>query len=228
MQFRSKWLFATLLLANLLVPQDGRAARPAETLLPANTVGFLSFPNVNGLEPRFRQTHYGALLNDPRLSELAGEFRKSTGDFRQEILDRLGLDWNSLVACTGGDLTLAVVTPDKGKAALVLIADATGHEPQAQALLTAAATVGGKVHALKDGLLLSAESAEGMQTLLDGWDRKADEQLAQAIPFRTVMKQSQALLGTHAAQLRVYFVPLAWAEATAKPKVAAADQDDES
>ena len=211
MRIRSKCLLYTLILTVPLTSRDVWAARPAATLLPANTVGLLAFPNPSGLEKRFGQTHYRALLDDSRLTDLAGDFRQTTGDFRKEVHDRLGLDWDSLAACTTGELALAVVVPGKGKSALVLIADVTGKEAQAQAQLAAqsqklpAAAASGT---LREGLLLAAESDEAMQTLFDGWDRKADDQLAQAVAYQTVMKRCQALLGR--ARLKSASISCRW------------------
>lgn len=148
-----KWLVSVSLV--VAVPAaEGLAARPADTLLPAKTVALLSFPTPK----RFVQAVAGgkAGSSDSMLSFLDEMLGGSGDDFRNQIGDRLGLDWDATARLASGTLTLAVVSPEPTHPAIVLICDVSAGKAKAQAELDAR-----RKHLVGLGLQLAEQTLQG-------------------------------------------------------------------
>lgn len=112
------------------------AVPPSETLLPVTTTGYVSIPNVESLLDAWRQTQIGRLLDDSMMQPFADDLRRQLKEKWTRSHARLGLSIEDLEKLAGGELALAVIRPTGDeRAALALLADVTGKEEQAEAIL---------------------------------------------------------------------------------------------
>jgi hypothetical protein len=111
------------------------AFAPSERVLPATTRGWVSIADPASLRKSFRATGYGQLLNDPSMQPFVESFRAQMRDAGKNRLGKLGLTLEDLEKIPGGEIALALVEPAAGTAATVLLADTTGREQEAAALI---------------------------------------------------------------------------------------------
>jgi hypothetical protein len=111
------------------------AGRPADTLLPNSTKGYLSAPNVDQLVTQFDRSQLGQLANDPLMKPFVEQLKRQ---FRQQglkQLEQLGLTWEELEGVPSGEAALATIQVSVDEAAVALVVDATGKTEQAEAVL---------------------------------------------------------------------------------------------
>ena len=111
------------------------AAVPSDQLMSPNTRGYASIANISTLHEHWQQTQMGQLVQDeamrPFIEDLKRQLqRKITG-----VRDKLGLELADLKGVAGGEIAMGLVEQEKGRAAISLIVDATGHRQQLDALL---------------------------------------------------------------------------------------------
>lgn len=111
------------------------AVPPVETLLPATTKGFVAIADIRQLADRWNNTPLGRLLQDPAMKPFLDDLEQKLEQRRASLQERLGITFDDLRNVPGGECALAIVAPSAGESALVLVADVTGHRPQAQAML---------------------------------------------------------------------------------------------
>lgn len=112
------------------------AVPPSDTLLPVTTTGYVSIPKVDSLLDAWRQTQIGRLLDDPLMQPFAEDLQRQLKEKWSRSHARLGLSIEDLEQLAGGELALAVIKPaDEERAALAVLADVTGKEQQAEAIL---------------------------------------------------------------------------------------------
>ena len=111
------------------------AARPADTLLPNNTKGFLSIASVDQLSESWEQTQLGQLLQDPIMKPFADDLKRQLQEKWLRSHQHLGLTWADFQGVPAGEVAVALVQPAKNEAATVLIVDIHGHEAAANALV---------------------------------------------------------------------------------------------
>lgn len=114
-----------------------QAARPAKSLLPDTTKGYLSIPDVDLLRKHWEKTQLGELANDPLMKPFMEDFRKQ---FESKFVTtdvRLNLTIEDLEEICGGELAVAMIQPggDIKQHARVLLIDVTGHSKETSALL---------------------------------------------------------------------------------------------
>lgn len=105
---------------------------PAEDLLPQSTCLFVSFPDMEEFEAKFRLTQLGQLANDPVMKPFADDLASQIRDrFGQTDL-QLGLKWEDLAGVYAGEACLARVQPEdkKGEHAIALLIDVTNKQQQ--------------------------------------------------------------------------------------------------
>ena len=130
-------MFLFLSVALLALVNVGYAVRPADELLPENTVGFVSIPNPDALIKGWQKTQFGQLLAHPQMRPFLTELQRQL----KSQIGEIGLPANftliELQHAFEGEVCLASVQPDGDvkQHAIVMIADVTGHLEQAQALL---------------------------------------------------------------------------------------------
>jgi hypothetical protein len=111
------------------------AAPSADRLLPANTKGFLSVPDVARLNAQFNRSQFGQLVSDPAMKPFLDGFRQQLHQQGLKQLDQLGLSWEELEGLPKGEVALAVMEISPDEAAVALVADVTGHADKAAAIL---------------------------------------------------------------------------------------------
>lgn len=124
-----------LLMAGAAVA-DGAAFAPSETIFPATTKAWLSIPDSRGFGDAFNRSSYGQLLKDPNMKPFVESFRKQLSESGSKRLAKLGLKLEDLDAVPGGEIAAAAIGLDDGLLATVLLVDTTGHDKEADTLLT--------------------------------------------------------------------------------------------
>ncbi len=121
----------------LLIFCAGRsyAAIVSEHLLPNTTKGVVLVTDAKNLSDTWQKTQLGQLMADPVMKPFSEDLRRQFGERFGQVNDRLGLTIDDLRGVPGGGLALARIMPEKGKSAIVLAIDVTGHVAEAQALL---------------------------------------------------------------------------------------------
>ncbi len=112
-----------------------RAARPSETLLPKETVGFLAIPNVDTLDEHWKKTQIGQLMDSPIMQPFRKDLRQQMKEHWSDLRDRFGLTLDDLKDVPGGEVSVALIEPKPGTVAIAFLIDVTGHLDQAHALL---------------------------------------------------------------------------------------------
>ncbi|MGD9645274.1 MAG: hypothetical protein AB7U73_06145 [Pirellulales bacterium] len=112
------------------------AAPLADTLLPNTTRGVVSIANFEEVSARFDQTLLGQLLADPAMEPFVEDLRQQLRDKFAETYNRLGLTWEELKTVPAREVSMGIVHAKSAPPAVVLLVDVTGHEAEAQRLLT--------------------------------------------------------------------------------------------
>ncbi len=114
----------------------GGAFPPSETIFPDTTKAWISVPDSQGFGDAFNRSTYGRLLKDPNMKPFVESFRKQLSESGSKRLANLGLKLEDLDAVPGGEIAAAAIGLDDGLLATVLLVDTTGHDAEADALLT--------------------------------------------------------------------------------------------
>ena len=97
---------------------------PNDRLLPPNTYLYVTVPNVGDLKTRFGASHFGQLLQDPKLKDFMGDLHKKFAQFGDEFEKNVGLKLSDVLAIPDGEVSLAVLLPtDAKKLAVAVILD---------------------------------------------------------------------------------------------------------
>lgn len=179
-------------------PGLARAARPAGyKLLPASTVACLRVADVQELVSKFQETSIGRIAREQQFRPLLAQLYGSADEAFEPTEDRIGLSLSELLALPQGELTLAVVEPEEGRPAVVMLMDVVGQEANTRKLIDrieimlqdaggsrSTETVKGTtltvfdmrgeqqnrlVHLLKESTLLVTSNVEVAKQLLDTW-----------------------------------------------------------
>ncbi|MFH1924229.1 MAG: hypothetical protein ABIP48_30615 [Planctomycetota bacterium] len=131
---------AGLLLAAFLAAVGSSPAARAQQLktarlLPEKTAVLLWFPNAPEAAERFMNTALGRIGRDPQIRPLVDQFRESLSASMESEEKGIGLSLSELLALPQGELTLAVVAPEKGGPALVVLVDTGDQVADARKLL---------------------------------------------------------------------------------------------
>lgn len=116
------------------------AAPPADRILPAETQGMLSIPDIGDLHQRWDRTEFGQLLADPIMQPFVDDFRQGIADRRSESGVQLGINFADLERIAGGETAMAVIDSPADSPSQVLLVDVTGHEQDALEVLTRVTT----------------------------------------------------------------------------------------
>jgi hypothetical protein len=121
------WMFAVVMTAY--------GARPADSLLPASTKGFVSIPSVRELLNQLDRSRIGQLVNDPLLQPFIEELKRQAHEQGLRQLEQLGLSVTELANMPTGEVALAAIQLSPDEYASALVVDVIGHSDQATALL---------------------------------------------------------------------------------------------
>lgn len=155
------------------------AVPPSDELLPDTTKAFVSVPNVDVLADAWRQTQVGQLLNDERMKPFTEDLRRQLEEKWLRSHARLGLSLDDLLDLASGELSMAVVSPPKGPASVVVLADVTGKEEAAAATIK-------KVSAtlLKQGAKRTERKAQGTTlTVFESPPKRGEDEVSHVIYF---------------------------------------------
>jgi hypothetical protein len=119
-----------------LVSVAAWAVPASDVLLPETTKAYVSIAKPVATLKSWEQTHFGQLLNEPAMQPFIKHAKEEFEGKTSIIEDRLGITWDSLQGVTGGELSLALVEQSNRDAALAVTIDVTGHEAQADKLLS--------------------------------------------------------------------------------------------
>ena len=93
------------------------AARPpAWRLLPKTTALFVSVADAPDIVGRFQTTALGQMIQDPQVEPLVQHLYGSLVGAAATVQDRLGMTLPELLSIPQGELTVAVVVPEKSVA----------------------------------------------------------------------------------------------------------------
>ena len=98
-----------------------QVAAPSETLLPAETKGFVCATNVKHLQAQWDKTQLGQLMKDPLMEPFTSDLFKQFQSRFAENYIKLGLDWEDIQDVPSGEVAMARIQPGPGKAALGMI-----------------------------------------------------------------------------------------------------------
>ncbi len=116
-------------------PTPTWAVVPAAQLLPANTKGFLSIPDLERLTTDFDKTQIGQLLDDPVMKPFADDLKRQLKEKWEKQYEPLGITWQDLQSVPSGEVGLARILKAPDQAAVVVIADVTDKPEQTQEFL---------------------------------------------------------------------------------------------
>lgn len=108
---------------------------PAAKLLPENTVLCFSVANAPDMAERFMNTAMGRISQDPQMKPLIKDLYGSVTDLVANLKDQVGLSLPEILAIPQGEMTLAMVAPQEGPPAAVVLLDAGDQLSNAQRLL---------------------------------------------------------------------------------------------
>ena len=128
----------------LVVTLIASAAHPAvaqvtaSRILPATTKSFLAVPDVDLLREHWDKTQLGQLMVDPVMQPFVDDFQRQIKEKLSESGKKLELTWADLENVYGGEASMSTVQPggDPARHAMAVVVDVTGHEAQANELLT--------------------------------------------------------------------------------------------
>jgi hypothetical protein len=131
-------LFSTFIaILILLAPQTSWAAKPARNLLPIDTKGYVSIPNVDALRDKFNETQIGRMVNDPLMKPFGEDLKRQLHEKMSDTTGRLKITLADIADVYGGEVCIALVQPngDPHAHGLALLVDVTGKVDKAEKLL---------------------------------------------------------------------------------------------
>ncbi|MGH7134776.1 MAG: hypothetical protein ACREHD_03500, partial [Pirellulales bacterium] len=131
------WLRLHLAALSLFVfsAAAAQAVPPTHSLLPDSTKGYVAAANVDTLVERWNQSPMGKLFNDPLMKPFTDDLRRQLKQKWSKTHARLGITVENLQGIATGEACLAVVMPKDADASLIIMADVTGKEKEALAML---------------------------------------------------------------------------------------------
>ena len=176
MRRMNQWIGLWVACGSLTVSASAAwAARPSETLLPKETVGFLAISNVDTLDAQWKKTQIGQLIESPVMRPFRKDLRRQMQEHWSGLRERFGIALDDLQGVPGGEVGAAMIEPKPGQAATALLIDVTGHLAQAHALVAK-----GTGNLLKGGAKQSALKIDGVVVDVFELPPSSEEQLPAA------------------------------------------------
>ncbi len=127
MKHRSLLLVALVLVGGLAPPVrgQGEVERPsAMRLFPYETLAFARVAHGRELYERFRQTGFGAMLDDPQMSGFLEATWGFAGDqYTENAAERVGFAWEDWSRIPQGEIAVGVIDRDEGDMGVLMLAD---------------------------------------------------------------------------------------------------------
>lgn len=127
---------ATLLGPILLSSTRLVAAVRSDQLMSPQSRGFISVPNIEGLVANWNETQIGQLVQDESMRPFIEDVRAQIERKISGVRDKLGISVEDLRYVAGGEIGLAMVEVDKGRAVVALTVDTTGRHRELESFLT--------------------------------------------------------------------------------------------
>lgn len=118
-----------LTIALLMGACGANAAPPAsDTLLPSDTVGFVSIPNPADFRAKWDQTQLGQFTDQPALKPFVESAKSQLMRKFGNVEERLGVTLNDLRDVAAGELAWGMIDRGSKRAVAVLLVDTTGNQ----------------------------------------------------------------------------------------------------
>jgi hypothetical protein len=104
-------------------------------IFPSTTTGFLSITSVKQLSEHWDKTQIGELSKDPLMKPFIDDLRRQFNDRWAGVHDRLGVTLEDLRTVPTGEVGIATILPAPEHAVMAIVADITGNDKGAQALM---------------------------------------------------------------------------------------------
>jgi len=142
-----------------LVAAQGRAATPAEKMLPDSTLAFVKINNAAALREAFRQSQFGQLWNDPAVKAWKNDIMEKVDDASKTLKEKIGVTYTELFELPQGPTSIAFLKRDDPQVPMVLmvIADAGKNTSTMNEVLTKATKQGAA-----NGAKVSTETFRGV------------------------------------------------------------------
>jgi hypothetical protein len=123
---------------------QGRAATPAERMLPNSTVAFVKIQNAAALREAFLQSQLGQLWNDPAIKSWKNEVMERVDAASRTLKEKIGVTYLELFALPQGPTAIAFIRQQNPQipVALLVIADAGNKSATMSDVLTRATKQG--------------------------------------------------------------------------------------
>ncbi len=190
----------------------------APRLLPDETLVYLRIADMPELIKRFQDTSVGRISQDEQVRPLLDHLWGSLLEATQEIEGQLGVSLQDLLSIPQGETCLALVAPETGFPAVVLLMDAGDRMPVVDKILEQAEFAlfeqglqrtieeidgtdmivnqwpdGGRrpelAYVVRDGTLLVGSNSTVIRSMVDAWDGRSTTRLADNSDFTAIMKR---------------------------------------
>lgn len=211
-----QWLAA--LLGIFLVSQSAMAQRPAAPrLLPKDTLLYLRVADMPDLIERFQETSAGRISQDAQVRPLLDHLWQALVEATAQVEEGLGVPLEDLLAIPQGETCLALVAPETGFPAVVLLMDAGDRMAAVDKVLEQAEfgmfqqgarrtlqdldgtemvvneLPGGQrremAYVQRDGTLILGSNSQVIQSMVDAWDGRPASRLSENSNFTAIMKR---------------------------------------
>lgn len=208
----------TAVLSVALICQSAQAQRPAAPrLLPKDTLLYLRIADMPDLIERFQETSVGRISQDEQVRPLLDHLWGSLVEATDQLEDLLGVPLQDLLSIPQGETCLALVAPETGFPAVVLLIDAGDRMPSVDKVLEQAefglfqqgavrtvqdldgtemvvnALPGGQrremAYVQRDGTLVLGSNSQVIQSMVDAWDGRPTSRLSENTNFTAIMKR---------------------------------------
>jgi hypothetical protein len=219
-------------LACFAVADRATAARHEATrLVPKNTFIFARIADLPDLKERFQQTAFGRMVVDPQIAPLVQQVLGAATESLADAEQKLGMTTKEILAIPQGEIALAFAASETQQKMLpILVVDVGSQQAAAEKFLeSAVAAANGApaeeetyqgtklasyiirgqtlVYFFKDGTLAMSLDAGLAKSLLNAWDDKTVETLADNDRFAAVMRHCTPANGQE-PQLSIFADPV--------------------
>lgn len=121
----------------MATPLWAQTERPtAMKLFPYETVAFARVAHGRELYQRYRQTGFGAMLQDPEVAPFVDGMWNMAGDqFTENASERVGFEWQDLEHVPTGEIAVGLVDRGQADLGLLVLADFDGQQADVDFLL---------------------------------------------------------------------------------------------
>lgn len=130
----SCWGFVVCLLV-VSANESQAAVPPLHDLVPNTTKGYVTAASVEVLETNWNKTQLGQLMQDPAMQPFVEDFKRQMQDKWTRTHQKLGITFDDLKGVPSGEAAIALILPSPSEVAVVILADVTGRQRQADDLL---------------------------------------------------------------------------------------------